>query len=72
MKIPKVMKLVHIPMTSQDELEAIKKQYGITHTDVIIRGIQLATDEVKKINGFADVKNLYQVSKTNRVEKMFA
>ncbi len=64
MKIPKIVKLVHIPMTSQDDLEAIKDQYGITHTDVIVRGIQLAKDEVSRINDLAQVNNLYEINKS--------
>jgi hypothetical protein len=63
MKIPKVVKLVHIPMTSQEDLEAIKNHYGITHTDVIVRGIQLAYNEVVRIKDYTEVIKLYQANK---------
>ena len=64
MKIPKIIKLVHIPLASQSDLEAIKETYGITHTDVIVRGIQLAKSEITAINDETQVGNLYGINKS--------
>lgn len=47
MRQPKVTKLVHIPTHTQACLDEIKRETGITHTAVIVRGIQLAYIEIK-------------------------
>jgi hypothetical protein len=68
MRTPKIIKLVHIPLVLQERLEAIKGEYGVSHTAIIARGIELASAEIERVSSYKEVRKLYSAADAKRVE----